>query len=135
MAWGWRAVSEKWQGQWKVGDGYPAKHGKRRKMVIFVSDGRNTGYDWEVGGKDGGSFGWNNGTKMGYEHLVQVCARMKAQDIEIHMLQIEGNSHFTAYAKSCATSADTYHKINDLESFNSAFKKIASKTETLRLVR
>ncbi|WP_188312115.1 TadE/TadG family type IV pilus assembly protein [Salinarimonas soli] len=42
MAWGWRVLSEKWQGQWKAGNSYPSKNGSRRKIAIFVSDGRTT---------------------------------------------------------------------------------------------
>jgi Flp pilus assembly protein TadG len=136
MAWGWRVLSEKWQGQWKVGNSYPSKNGARRKIAIFVSDGQTSAYDHEVGGSAGGSFGWNRGSRRGFEHFVQVCTGMRAQGIEIHVLQAEGNPDFDAYARQCATSAQTHHRVKDAESVKLALRNITpAGGEILRLVR
>ncbi|KAA2234602.1 hypothetical protein [Salinarimonas soli] len=89
-----------------------------------------------MGGTAGGSFGWNRGSRQGFEHFVQVCAGMKAQGIEIHVLQADGNTDFDAYARQCATNAKTHHRVNDAESVKTALKTITpATTETLRLVR
>ncbi len=136
MAWGWRVLSEKWQGQWKVGNSYPSKNGTRRKIAIFVSDGQTTAYDHEVGGSAGGSFGWNRGSRRGFEHFVNVCAGMKAQGIEIHVLQADGNPDFDAYARQCATSAQNHHRVKDAETVRLALRNISpAGAEILRLVR
>lgn len=137
MAWGWRVVSERWQGQWKIGNSYPAKKGKRRKLAILVTDGNTAAYEYEVGGAGGGSFGWNRGSRMGFEHLVHVCGRMKAEGIDIHVVQTGDNSDFTPFARQCATSADTHYRATNVEAFAQAFRSIAGGGggEILRLVR
>jgi Flp pilus assembly protein TadG len=136
MAWGWRVLSEGWQGQWKVGNSYPAKKGKRRKLAILVTDGNTTAYDFEVGGTAGGSFGWNRGSKMGFDHLARVCERMKAEGIEIHVVQVGDNSSFTPYARGCATTPANHYRATDAEALVLAFRNVGGgSTEVLRLVR
>ena len=98
---------------------------------VFARDCRGA-----VGGSAGGSFGWNRGSRRGFEHFVQVCTGMKAQGIEIHVLQAEGNPDFDAYARQCATSAQTHHRVKDAESVKLALRNITpAGGEILRLVR
>lgn len=142
MAWAWRMVSPNWRGHLGVPN-YPSKKDDRRKVVILMTDGHTTAYDTEVGGaaaKDT-SFGWNNGTRKGFENLVHLCGRMKAAGIEIYSFWTGGNTKYEPYAQACASDATHYYaRTFDAPSFNAAFAKVtggttSKETSALRLVK
>lgn len=141
MAWGWRTISENWRGHWGVGN-YPAKKGDRRKVAILMTDGHNTIYDSEVSGyKVPPTYGWNNGSELGFKHMVRVCEKMKAQGIEIYSFWTGGNSKYEPFAKQCASDETHYFAhVYDAPSFSAAFKKVTGGTSSkqssyLRLIR
>lgn len=74
---------------------------------------------------------------MGFEHLAHVCGRMKAEGIDIHVVQTGDNSDSTPFARQCATSADTHHRATNVEAFAQAFRSIAGggSGEIPRLIR
>lgn len=132
IAWGWRAVSENWAGYWGLTN-YPAKADERRKVVVFMSDGHTTAYDDEVGGSAGKSFGWNNGSAVGFQHFVDVCTRMKEQNIEVFTFWTGGNTNFQSYMKSCATSEQTHFAhIYNTPTFVAAMAKVSGGSETVQ---
>ncbi|WP_372425585.1 TadE/TadG family type IV pilus assembly protein [Salinarimonas chemoclinalis] len=137
LAWGWRLLSPRWQGEWGI-ERYPSAYGERAKIVLFFTDGHTTGYDREVLPEDGGfqrSYGHNNGTPNGFEHLVDLCRRMKDAGIRIVMLQIDGNDHFGKYARACASSAQDYFLIDESTSITTALEDIGRGAGSVRLVR
>ncbi|MGP9822309.1 pilus assembly protein TadG-related protein [Salinarimonas sp. NSM] len=137
LAWGWRLLSPRWQGEWGL-ETYPAAYGERAKIVLFFTDGHTTGYDRELlpeAGATEARYGHNNGTPNGFNHLVDLCTRMKDAGIRIVMLQIEGNRHFTKYARACASSARDYVLIDESTSLTTALEGIGSGEGSARLVR
>lgn len=141
MAWAWRLLSPKWRDRWGAVN-YPANKDGRRKVVILMTDGHTTAYDTEVGGAtQNTSFGWNMGSRRGFEHLVHLCERMKASGIEIYSFWTGGNSKYEPYAKACATDQTHYFaRTFDAQSFKVAFAKITGGTEAkqssaLRLIK
>lgn len=134
LAWGWRLVSPAWSGAWSV-PGYPAAEGARDKIVMVFTDGQSTAYDYEVGGPDGGSYGHNKGSRTGFAHFVDLCARMKASGVRIMMVQLEGNHHFTPYARACASSAEDYHFVAGFTDLVETLAGIGVSGGDIRIVR
>jgi len=125
MAWAWRLLSPRWRDRWSVTD-YPSDYGDRRKVIVLITDKFTTAYDYEVGGPDGQSFGWNQGSKRGFEHLVHTCSEIKKQGIEIHAVYVNGNTHGVGYMQDCATDAGHYHEVSNVKTLQVALGSIAS---------
>lgn len=131
LAWAWRSLSPNWSGQWGVSD-YPSVPPKkntassndkvRKKYIVYMTDGRSNAFKLEAMQEE--SWGWNNGSKQAFEHIAEMCETIKAQDIEIYMLQIPGNSNSTPYFESCASSPDHYVIVDDVEDISIAFGDI-----------
>ncbi len=136
LAWGWRALSPQWRGHWKgaTDDAFPKDYGDGRKLLFFIVDGNSTAYDYEVGA-DPNSYGHNNGTKMGWAHVVDLCERIKATGIELHVLHMDPVAYQTGYMEACATTVQNhYHVVEDLESWKAAFQFAAGQFSSVRLV-
>jgi hypothetical protein len=125
MAWAWRLLSPQWQGHWSV-EGYPSEYEERRKVVVLITDKYTVAYDYEVGGSDGISFGYNQGSQWGFEHLVHVCDQMKTAGIEIHAVYVNGNTHGISYMEQCATDESHYHEVTNIATLQTTLGKIAS---------
>jgi Flp pilus assembly protein TadG len=125
MAWAWRLLSPQWQGHWSV-EGYPSEYGERRKVVVLITDKYTVAYDYEVGGSDGISFGYNQGSQWGFEHLAHVCDQMKTAGIEIHAVYVNGNTHGVSYMEQCATDESHYHEVTNIATLQTTLGKIAS---------
>lgn len=125
MAWAWRLLSPRWLDQWSVA-GYPSEYEDRRKVVVLITDKFTAAYDFEVGGPDGQSFGWNQGSKRGFEHLVHTCNKMKEDGIEIHTVYVNGNVHGISYMQDCATDAIHYHEVTNVVNLQAALATIAN---------
>ncbi len=140
MAWAWRLVSPNWVGQWDEIN-YPRPYNQRRKIVVFISDGLTEAYRHEVGGDgDGVSppntiYGWNQGSKWGFEHLVGVCEQMKEAGVEIHMVKVNGNSNAKPFFEDCASSPDHFYEVEDADEFQDAVATIQNSVVGLRLTR
>lgn len=134
LAWAWRLLSPEWAGEWGVRD-YPALDTKKiNKKLIFVSDGKTLAYDYEMSQTSG--WGYNTGSVAAFEHMVEMCRRIKEDDIEIYMVQPNGNPHATSYFQECATSPDHYYAVPNGSDVTIAFEDILSDlTAELRLLR
>jgi hypothetical protein len=123
IAWTWRLLSEDWAGLWGPAD-YPAVSGEHRKIAIFVTDGRTEAYSHELSQER--DWGWNQGSEVGFEHMVHVCDEMKNDDIEIYAFRVSGNHHSESYMQSCATDADHYMVIRNNADLELAFLDVLS---------
>lgn len=141
LAWGWRALSPDWQGQWGEKN-YPydpnkTKSGKlkhRKKYLIYMTDGRSNAYKREAMMEE--SWGWNNGSQQAFEHIAEICNQIKSDDIEIYMLHIPGNPNSTPYFQGCATSPDHYIVVDEAKDVAIAFDDIRNDLlSELRIVR
>jgi uncharacterized protein (UPF0333 family) len=134
LAWTWRMLSTRWQGEWGVA-GYPTDDlEKNRKVLVFLSDGHSTIYETEVGGIDeGGYYGRNNGSPLAFQHFVHTCEQIKKQGIELWAIFVKGNEHFEKYMKDCATQG-RYYEIKKKQELAKAFEELAKFHEPARLV-
>lgn len=134
-AWAWRMLSPSWVGQWGVAN-YPDTTGAKRKMAIIITDGHTVAYEDEVySGGPKRPWGWNNGTPLGFDNLVDVCSGMKADGIEVFTIFLRGNDHFEPYMRNCATSADHFYDVSNLDQFETALSTIGESQGKLRLTK
>jgi len=134
LAWAWRLLSPNWQGEWGI-ENYPTSDTNgRKKKIIFLTDGRSEAYSSYMSREQ--SWGFNNGSIVAFEHVVELCRKVKAADIELYVLQTVGNPHAVSYLQECATSEQHYYTVSDTSDITIAFADILNEFESdLRLVR
>ena len=134
MAWAWRALSPKWRGYWGLAD-FPATADEDvRKKLIYVSDGNTDAYLDAMDQQS--TWGPNLGSETGFEHLVELCRKIKQDGIDIYMINVRGNPHAESYFEQCATSSAHYYLVDDASNITLAVDDIRSELEAeLRLVR
>ncbi|TVR09581.1 MAG: hypothetical protein EA385_06760 [Salinarimonadaceae bacterium] len=132
LVWGWRMLSPAWMDAMGVTPPYIDEE-EIDRIVIYITDGNATIYEIEVGGRDGGHYGWNNGSPLAFQHLVDLCERMRADGIRIVMIQQPGNHHFNPYARACAHSEEDYHRVNGTAELKLALDAIAKTAQRLRI--
>lgn len=134
LAWAWRVLSPQWQGYWGVSN-YPSGKAKpRKKKLIFISDGNTIAYQYEMSKEE--TWGWNQGSKVGFDHIVDLCRRIKTDGVEIYMLQIDGNPKSVPYFQNCASSPSHYYEVSDATGISVVFDDILTDlVSELRIVR
>lgn len=133
MAWGWRAVSANWQGEWGIA-GYPTTDlDERNKVVVFITDGNSTMEEWRFDGHQ--DWGYNNAGDSMLGNLVDVCTQAKAQGIEVYTLYVEGNPYAESYMRDCASSADHFFDVTTNSAMIAAFEAMGTRLSRVRLVR
>lgn len=134
LVWLWRSLSPKWQGQWGVA-GYPASNNKeRRKIAILITDMLTSAYKHEA--MADGSLPNNQAPAAALEHMVEICAGMKADGIEVWMLRINGYNTADPYFRACSSGDDHYHIIRNNNDMANVLKIVGRTAEGQpRLVR
>jgi hypothetical protein len=134
LAWAWRTLSPNWRGEWRVPN-YPSNsNGKRKKKIIFVSDGNADSSAWEM--SEERDWGHNQGSISAFEHFTELCRKIKSDDIEIYVMNIDGNPYAKPYFEQCATSPNHYYLIDDRSNITLAFEDIRNELTTeVRIVR
>lgn len=125
LVWSWRMLSKSWRGKWNQ-PAYPGEHGKTAKQIVFLSDGRTTINQREYDQQE--PWGWNMGDDVIFSHMVDLCDRIKADQITISMIQLAGNSHASSYFEKCA-SPDNYFYVDSADDFVSAIAEIAENVD------
>ncbi|RZV40930.1 MAG: VWA domain-containing protein, partial [Acidimicrobiales bacterium] len=134
MAWAWRVLAKKWRTEWPNMHNSFAQDKERRQIAIMVTDGKTEAYSWEV--DQVSSWGWNNGSVGGFENMVAVCDGMKAENIELFMVRVNGNANATGYMQDCASSDDHYYEISSNAELELAFEEVLKVVKTnVRLTR
>ena len=110
MAWAWRMLSNNWRTEFPALPNSISLANERRKVAIFVTDGNTNAYDHELSANN--SWGNNEGSVEGFENLEAVCEGMKADDIEIFMVRINGNTHADSYMQNCAATERHYYEVS-----------------------
>lgn len=133
LAWSRRLLSANWGGKWGT-RGYPARNLRtRNKYLIFMTDGKTAIHQAELSAEPG--FERNSGSAVLFEHFEKQCENIKADGIEIFMLEIAGNPHASPYLKRCASSQDQYYEINSPSDISNAFRGVLTKFESdVRLI-
>ena len=124
MAWAWRMLSPKWRGQWGLANYPTANVNQRRKYLIFMSDGMTAAYKYEMSKEE--DWGHNMGSRVGFEHIAELCSKIKAEGIQIYMLHLTGNSHSDPYYQQCASTPAHYFRIDEPKDMENVFSDILS---------
>lgn len=125
LAWSWRMLSKSWRGKWNQ-PAYPGDHGTTAKQIVFLSDGRTTINRREYDQQE--PWGWNMGDQVVFDHMVNLCERIKADNIVISMVQLAGNPNANTYFEQCA-SPDNYFYVDSADDFVSAIAEIAENVD------
>lgn len=133
LVWGWRMLTAEWMNAMSVTP--PRGEEDPERIVLVLTDGNATIYEIEVGGAAGGNYGWNNGSPLGFAHLVHLCERMRADGVRIIMLRLPGNRHFEPYARACAASEDDYFFVDGPAALETALRQVAMTSVDVRLTR
>lgn len=138
LAWAWRTLSPNWTGEWRLPN-YPSntntnRNRNRKKKIIFVSDGNADSSAWEMSKER--DWGFNQGSISAFEHFTELCRKVKSNDIEIYVMNIDGNPYAKPYFEQCASSPDHYYLIDDRSNITLAFEDIRKELTTeVRIVR
>lgn len=132
LAWGYRMLSNKWRKP--IGGGGWPKKKTVTKVAVLLTDGYSYAYEKEVGPPaDPQPWGWNHGTPEGFDNLIEICDRMKADNIQIHVIGAKTQAQALPYLKACATSVDHYYSVSTSYDLIDAIGEIGIKTSALRL--
>lgn len=118
LAWGWRAVSPNWTGQWGIAN-YPSAQGEARKIVVFVADGQtdiNRAYaDGGFNEHDALPLSATAGSmSQGHAaHFVEMCTAMRDQGIQLYMLApSNADAVLTTAMRDCAVGTSRFIQLN-----------------------
>ncbi|MCV0368380.1 MULTISPECIES: TadE/TadG family type IV pilus assembly protein [Filomicrobium] len=124
--WGYFLLSPNWGGVFG-GDSVPVAYGDRKtvKAMVFMTDGEfNT---------IGGTQSWRN-TKESQDTAVEICRNMRSNSILVYTVAFQLNSTSTKQMLlDCAGSPDRYFDASDDEALRTAFTRIATQLNNLRL--
>jgi hypothetical protein len=145
LTWGWRTISENWQGKWD-GDVEPADYDDADtvKAIVFMTDGvADWGPGWysAYGHLAEGRLGTTNETQAEQEiddRLLQSCTVAKADGIEIYTVMFALDSappSVEATYRACATSDAHFFDAATGTELEAAFSQIAGRLTSLRLTQ
>ncbi len=129
-AWGWRALSPRWQGFWEgveVEQPFDYDAQGLDKAVIIMTDGENTPKDCAL----------DLESKQETEAMfVEACDAMKTEGILVYTVTFQVEDEATnAIFESCASGSARAFKSPNGPELISAFAEIANDLSTLRLVQ
>lgn len=126
MAWGYRALSPKWQGEW--GDAnLPLSYADTpRKIAVIMTDGENNP------GQAGDDFSRDTSNEM----LLETCSLMKANGITIYSIAFDMGNALTKLYQSCASRPDYHYDAQSNAALIGAFHAIGTEINkgNLRLI-
>ncbi len=122
LAWAWRLVSPNWSGMWNIPN-YPANSAKkRRKVILFITDGLSSLSGWEM--EQDPHYKWNHPTNEFYNHLSALCDDIKGQDIEIWTVLLPGNSEALPHYRDCSTENRFYEGVDTTSELEIVFQEL-----------
>ena len=132
LAWGWYAVSERWDDFW------PKESQPRRaddnviKVVLLMTDGEfNTSY-LPGGGLNSTDVKQRNSSP---EQATRLCRNMKSQNVVVYSVAFQAPPEAEALLRACASSASHYFPASSNAELFSAFRTISERLAALRLSR
>ena len=133
LAWAWRALSPNWRNQWGVAD-FPLQADRSRKIAVLFTDGHTTIHEHELGRPGPGPLSWNNGHPVLWDHMADLCARMKDDDIEIMIFHVLGNDTATPWFRQCASDG-YYFRVENRDGLLTAISQVGRSQSPPRLIR
>ncbi|MDF1598627.1 pilus assembly protein [Mesorhizobium sp. YIM 152430] len=126
MAWGFRMLSPKWQGEWG-NPNLPLSYADTpRKIAVIMTDGENNPH------QAGDDFSRDTSNQM----LLETCSLMKANDITIYSIAFDMGNSLTTLYQSCASKPEYHYDALSNAALISAFETIGQEINKgdLRLI-
>jgi Flp pilus assembly protein TadG len=126
MAWGFRMLSPKWQGEWG-NPNLPLSYADTpRKIAVIMTDGENNPH------QAGDDFSRDTSNQM----LLETCSLMKANDITIYSIAFDMGNSLTTLYQSCASKPEYHYDALSNAALISAFEAIGQEINkgNLRLI-
>jgi Flp pilus assembly protein TadG len=123
--WGWRTLSEQWQGVWGTAGSPRDADRDLTKAVIVMTDGDNVvdaHYD-EV-----------SSVAQADANLLAICQGMKDEGITVFTIGFMTSTEAGDLLRSCATEPSYFYESPSNEELRQAFRQIAGRLSALRLV-
>jgi Flp pilus assembly protein TadG len=122
--WGWRTLSERWDGQWGMA-GLPLDDDEpTAKAIVIMSDGFNE--PWAP--LDGSTT-----TAQADQNLRDTCAAMRAAGYVVYTVAFQAPPAGEAVLRACAGSEANYFASATTTDLRRAFRQIAGRLSALRL--
>lgn len=133
LAWGWRTVSQNWEGLWGE-PGVPRAHGQAQKAVIYIADGYTTANNppniWNGFAEHDQlplSMEGNRMSQGHADHVVEICRKMREQDILLFMIAPSDTYIVMENAmKTCAVDGSLFFQVGDNAGLEAALDEIVS---------
>lgn len=123
-AWGWRALSERWQGTWGTAGLPLADSEDPAKAIVIMSDGANV-----VASQYDGTTTKAQADK----NLRDTCAAMREQGYVVFTVAFQAGADAEALLRDCAGSSTNFFASPTAEDLRRAFRQIAGRLSALRL--
>ncbi|HMR32247.1 MAG TPA: pilus assembly protein TadG-related protein [Geminicoccaceae bacterium] len=121
--WGWRTLSERWQGAWKT-PGLPLSNdAETAKAIVIMTDGKNepdSDYETVTSGQAD-------------DNLSATCEAMKAEDYVVFTVAFQAPTSVQPLLRDCASSSSHFFNSPTAADLKRAFRQIAGRLSALRL--
>ncbi len=125
--WGWRVLSERWQGLWGA-TGLPlGNDAETSKVVVLMTDGQN---DVKNTYPDPGEKTLEDAAD---QSLADACEMMKENEIIIFTVAFQAPEAVQPLLRECASSPANYFNSPTVEDLRRSFRQIAGRLSALRL--
>ena len=123
LAWGWRAVSGDWQGQWQGAPALPSPDNDAEvlKAIVLMTDGQNVPRYSDLT------------TAQADERLADICENVKAAGITLFTITFQAPTSLDSLYERCASSSSHFFRSPDRDSLQLAFRTIGNQLASLRL--
>jgi len=133
LAWGWRTVSQDWQGRWGHEPDYPSRNGERSKIVALFTDGLTNINQYEMEQRSG-EHGNNRGSNSLFAHFRRVCDAMIADNVDIYIFDTARNKDITDTFNHCAR--ENYYQVRTTQDMIAAIQNLTGGSEDIvRLIK
>ncbi len=152
LVWGWRTLSPNWRGLWgaPTPSDYPRDYDARHntKVVILLTDGENSWYDWPNGDPQGDYTGYgrlqegrlgttstSTATRRINERMLRTCTAIKEAGITIYTITFRlNNDTARELYEACASTSSHYFDSPSNEELRENFRQIANRLGIPRIL-
>ena len=120
LAWGWRMLSPEWQRPLGVD-----ALGNERRIAVLATDGFSDIYRYEAGGGEADILGYNRGSTVAFQHIADICRRMREDGIELHVIFLSGNDAIEPTLRGCTGTDRRFHEVFSDSDLADAYRAIA----------
>lgn len=121
--WGWRVLSERWQGLWGDPDSPLPDDHRDEKAIVIMTDGQNVSDDYdEVSPAEADA------------NVALLCERMKNRGYLVFTITFQAPAAVRPLMRACASDGTAYYDSPTADDLRAAFRQIGGRLSALRLV-